>query len=231
MAKKLRRDMPTLQGMTFATLLSSTTLEWRRVRMRKATAAVEGAIGDLLADGLIEARVVAIARMGNKKTPKSFYIASGPCQDLIDKQLDNLVPSGWLGTDGKPRDWLRLGANVVAIRLTPRGYDLIQAVKADRLDQWSKTHPKRIKPYLQCDGAALPKLVLSQLQQAIHTALEGKALKKQPLANLVCAAEGTRLYRKDGIKEMMADGLVAHKPGVGYYRPDAPPAGLVVRTR
>jgi hypothetical protein len=77
-------------------------------------------------------------------------------------------------------------------------------------------------------GTADSDLVLVPLQQNILLALDGKALKKQPLADIVCAGEGTRLYRKNGIKELMTIGRVAHKNGVGYYRPDAPPAGLIV---
>ena len=53
-------------------------------------------------------------------------------------------------------------------------------------------------------------------------------MSKQKLAREVCSGEGTRLYRKNGIKEMMEAGLVAHKDGVGYYRPDAPPPGAIL---
>jgi hypothetical protein len=63
------------------------------------------------------------------------------------------------------------------------------------------------------------------LQMAIYA-----ALKKQPLADAVCSGEGTRLYKPNGIKEMKAAGVVKHKPGVGYYRSDAPPPNLTVRT-
>jgi len=61
------------------------------------------------------------------------------------------------------------------------------------------------------------------LQAAILGALDGKAMKKQALADEVCAGEGTRLYRKGGIKELRDIGRVDHKDGVGYFRPDAPP--------
>jgi hypothetical protein len=63
----------------------------------------------------------------------------------------------------------------------------------------------------------------SPLQQAILEALDGVALKKAPLADKACGGEGTRLYRKHGINELKAKGLVDHKNGVGYYRPDSPP--------
>lgn len=72
------------------------------------------------------------------------------------------------------------------------------------------------------------KLVASLLQQGILDALNGRAMKKQQLADAICGGEGTRLYRKGGIKELMEAGLVARKSGVGYFRPDAPPDGLIV---
>jgi hypothetical protein len=68
----------------------------------------------------------------------------------------------------------------------------------------------------------------SPLQVAIYKALDGRALKKQALACEVCGGEGTRLYKPGGIKEMMAGEFVVNKPGLGYYRPDAPPPGLVI---
>jgi hypothetical protein len=70
--------------------------------------------------------------------------------------------------------------------------------------------------------------VLFRSQQQILSALDGIALKKQQLADGICAGEGTRLYRVGGIKELMATGLIANKRGVGYYRPDAPPDGLII---
>ena len=73
-------------------------------------------------------------------------------------------------------------------------------------------------------GRDTSKFVPNTLQASILSVLDGRALKKQPLANEVCGGEGSRLYRKDGIKELMALGKVANKPRLGYYRPDAPPA-------
>jgi hypothetical protein len=66
------------------------------------------------------------------------------------------------------------------------------------------------------------------LQMEIYKALDGRALKKLALAIDVCGGDGNRLYRPGGIKEMMAKGVVVNTPGVGYYRPDAPPRGLVI---
>ncbi|MCC7085497.1 MAG: hypothetical protein IT427_10870 [Pirellulales bacterium] len=65
--------------------------------------------------------------------------------------------------------------------------------------------------------------VFTPLQSQIWNALEGKALKKQPLADEICGSDGGRLYKTGGIKELIDAGKVQHKHGVGYYRPDAPP--------
>jgi hypothetical protein len=67
----------------------------------------------------------------------------------------------------------------------------------------------------------------SPLQKHILDVLNGRALKKQALATEVCAGEGTRLYRPGGIKELRAFGMVAHKSGLGYYRPDSPPPNAI----
>jgi hypothetical protein len=67
-------------------------------------------------------------------------------------------------------------------------------------------------------------------QKAILKALDGRSLKKQQLANEACEGEGTRLYRKGGIHELRSLGLVEHKPGIGYYRPDRPPAAAMKLT-
>jgi hypothetical protein len=68
-----------------------------------------------------------------------------------------------------------------------------------------------------------PPFVLTDFQARIFDALKGVAMKKDKLAAKVCRGEGTRLYRKNGIKELLKENLVCHKHGLGYYRPDAPP--------
>ncbi len=67
--------------------------------------------------------------------------------------------------------------------------------------------------------------VPTTLQCSILAALDGKALKKQGLADVVCGGEGTRLYKAGGLKELRKTDpkLVDHKNGLGYYRPDRPP--------
>ena len=66
-------------------------------------------------------------------------------------------------------------------------------------------------------------------QRTILDALDGRALKKQPLAVEVCGGEenGNLLYRPGGLKELRDAGLVAHKRGVGFYRPDHPPPDAI----
>ncbi len=65
--------------------------------------------------------------------------------------------------------------------------------------------------------------VPTPLQHAILKALQHQALKKDPLAAKVCAGDASRLYKPGGIKELRDEGMVDHKHGVGFYRPDAPP--------
>ncbi|HOP78675.1 MAG TPA: hypothetical protein PLD05_14385 [Thermogutta sp.] len=66
-------------------------------------------------------------------------------------------------------------------------------------------------------------LVLTALQKEILKALDRRALKKEDLADRL-KIDPARLYRPGGIKELIAQALVAHKWMVGYYRPDRPPA-------
>ncbi len=63
----------------------------------------------------------------------------------------------------------------------------------------------------------------SRLQDDIWDTLHHRALKKDDLAAEVCGGDGSRLYRKNGVQEMRAAGCICHAPGVGFFRPDAPP--------
>jgi len=79
---------------------------------------------------------------------------------------------------------------------------------------------------LQCGlelAEVLPEFVGNDFQLQIMKALDGRALSKQSLADEVCGGEGSRLYRKGGIKELVESGFIANKPRLGYYRPNAPP--------
>ncbi|MGI6417626.1 MAG: hypothetical protein ACOX1P_18385 [Thermoguttaceae bacterium] len=72
-----------------------------------------------------------------------------------------------------------------------------------------------------------PVLPLTPLQRAIMKALEGRALTKQALANEVSKGEGRMFYRPGGLLELRLHGLVDHRKGVGFFRPDAPPPDSV----
>lgn len=71
--------------------------------------------------------------------------------------------------------------------------------------------------------------VPTRFQQSILNALDGVAMKKMQLASAVCGGEefGNLLYRPNGITELRTLGLVVHKYGIGFYRPDAPPPGAI----
>lgn len=71
--------------------------------------------------------------------------------------------------------------------------------------------------------------VPTAFQKSILEALNGRAMKKQGLAVAVCGGEdnGNLLYRPGGISELVRNGLVANKRGLGYYRTDAPPHGTI----
>lgn len=71
-----------------------------------------------------------------------------------------------------------------------------------------------------------PPFIPNEMQTAIIEALEGKALTTDALA--AAAGYGRRtLFRKPGgLEELQAQGLVAHRDGLGYYSPLAPPEEL-----
>lgn len=66
--------------------------------------------------------------------------------------------------------------------------------------------------------------VPTPIQEAILKALDGRGMKKQALADIVCNGHGSRLYRSGGIGELKSREMVLNKRGVGYYRPDRPPS-------
>lgn len=59
-------------------------------------------------------------------------------------------------------------------------------------------------------------------QRRILAALDGVALHKLPLA----AEVGDRLYKPNGIRELMEHQMVRKDERYGYYRPDRPPPEL-----
>jgi hypothetical protein len=71
-----------------------------------------------------------------------------------------------------------------------------------------------------------PVLIPTSLQTQILNELRGKALKLEPLAD-VLRVETSRLYRPGGLEELREAGLVAHQNGVGFYLPGAPPTTAI----
>src|SRR5262249_7705570 len=64
------------------------------------------------------------------------------------------------------------------------------------------------------------------LQRAILEALDGKVLRSDTLATAVKPAKRQLFPQgRGGLAELKQRGLVAHDRSVGFYRPDAPPAG------
>lgn len=103
---------------------------------------------------------------------------------------------------------------------------------ADELESWVNTtlqnEAQEAIEYAPQTGATTDQFVANQFQREILNALEGRAMKKQALADEVCGGEGSRLYRsgrkrKGDLNELRDLGRVAHKVGLGYYRPDALP--------
>lgn len=109
-------------------------------------------------------------------------------------------------------------------------------------ETWDKTGKASREPYLD---ETIAHLMMKQgernvdltealgspptpLQLEVWKALDGKALMKTPLAK-ACHVDEVRLYymnrktKAGGLKELMENGLVLNKPGIGYFRLDAPP--------
>lgn len=67
-------------------------------------------------------------------------------------------------------------------------------------------------------------LVLQKFQRSILRALKHRALSHKELAATVSRGDEKRLRKKNGLPELLECSLVAHKRGLGYYRPDAMPS-------
>src|SRR5262249_21906949 len=80
-----------------------------------------------------------------------------------------------------------------------------------------------VPPALVVNGRAVgpPPFITTSFQDDILEALDGRALKTDALGAAV--GDRGRLYRARGLKELREKGMVCHEPGVGFYRPDAPP--------
>jgi hypothetical protein len=86
-------------------------------------------------------------------------------------------------------------------------HEIVFAMRSPQVPQ-----PPRELPFVPTD-----------FQRLILKALDGRALKKEPLADELCGGHGSRLYRSGGLAELTERGIVVNKPGAGYYRPDRSP--------
>jgi hypothetical protein len=96
--------------------------------------------------------------------------------------------------------------------------ELMESISSEA-DAALKPHVGSTPPPAEHTGT----FVMTPLQTRIYEAIDGVALKRNGLAQKACSGEGSRLYKRGGIKELMAVGLVKNMPGLGYYRPNAPP--------
>ena len=144
--------MATILSKAITEILVGTTGKWRRIDARAIDQATEDAISTLSANGLIEERIVVAVEMGKDKMPHCRYVGGGEWWNLLEPELDRLVPVTWIGRDGKPKRNLVKRGNVVAIRLTGDGVDYIQALKDGKAPAWWRGRPKKVDTYLRCDG-------------------------------------------------------------------------------
>lgn len=93
---KLRATPPSLQAATEAAVLSFAQPKWQRILAKNASQAVENAISNLSAGGLIEVRILAACVMGVNRTPKCRFVGGGEWWTLLEKRLSEIVPRGWL---------------------------------------------------------------------------------------------------------------------------------------
>ena len=71
--------------------------------------------------------------------------------------------------------------------------------------------------------------ILDETQANILKALDGKALTKDQIAGAL-SCDSSQLYQKQRIANLIKWGMVVHKTGIGYYRPNAMPPELDPRT-
>ena len=100
--------------------------------------------------------------------------------------------------------------------------------KPPAIDTASECRERRAADIPDGDLAHKPEsgtpFLATPMQKAIFAALDGQSLKKQALADAVAKGDGGALYRRGDLQELRNRGMVQHKPRVGFYRPDAPPA-------
>jgi hypothetical protein len=156
----------------------------------------------------------------------AYVLVESVLEDIWNAIAPGSVPSD--SYEVEPKEFSELSIEQISAAELKKVSEAFDSLTIDQIDWLSITCAGE---YSQIANAAIKTnsvFVPTPLQKSILEALNRKALKKQPLAVIVCGGEGTRLYRKGGIKELIDIGKVVHKNGVGYYRPDAPPPNSVV---
>ena len=95
-------------------------------------------------------------------------------------------------------------------------------IRVDVPEEESRQRPSGPSP-----APTLPptRFVPTPFQKGILQALDGQALRTDDLAHEV--GNRRKLFiHPGGLRELQAQGLVAHHNRLGYYRPDAPPPAL-----
>ena len=156
--------------------------------------------------------------------------------DSLDNKFATLCAIADLVWPGKQLD--PFGRDVVAGPPFHRFYDFLKSLLFDvKQGKWQldKTDVKflsavldEVTSALENDGTVFGHgnsvdslFPMDDTQKAMFEALDGTALQVEQLANRV-GVEPSFLY-KHGLKDYVAAGVFKHKPGVGYFRPDAPP--------
>lgn len=153
--------------------------------------------------------------------------ADGMSSDL--RELKRLWPLGfgeWVADEQRLSDCLD---GLAQLRCSPEEWNNafvrpMQERASKRREEW-QTWLAGFREYLlglEDEPGEVELFVPGPVQRRILKALDGKALKVEPLATTI-GVETSRLYRGDGLDELKEKGLVDHKPGLGYYRVDAPP--------
>jgi hypothetical protein len=130
------------------------------------------------------------------------------------------------GLEGERDAFFRHSARILGVphfELEDRSLGLL---KVKRLVHAARTHFGRAPSNRQESAIAeTGNDPLSPLQEAILAALDGKAMKVEELANVCTGGDSSRLYKAGLKSELELRGLIRHKRGLGWYRPDKPPNG------
>jgi len=93
-------------------------------------------------------------------------------------------------------------------------------------EEYERLNDAKVPEIQRLEKELISPFLPDPVQKLILEALDGKALKKEGLAE-ACAVDPSRLYKSGRLEELKRLGMVHHRKGVGYYRPDAPPPEAV----